>query len=86
VDLLVGQPLGEAVQHARPLEQRVDDAGPDGQVVVDEVELRRARLREVDPLRVAHPDDPVVHLDLDRGRLRRHGHVRTLAVTVGAGP
>ena len=44
VHLLVGQPLREPVQHARPLAQRVDDAGPDGEVVLDQVELGRPAL------------------------------------------
>ena len=72
VHLVAGQSLGEAVQHARPLEERVDDARADGEVVLDQVELGRAALREVDPVGVADPHDPVVDLDLDRRRLRGH--------------
>ena len=43
VDLLLGHALGEPVQHARPLAQGVDDARPDRQVVLDQVELGRPR-------------------------------------------
>ena len=35
--------LGEAVEHARPVAQRVDDAGAHREVVVGEVELGLAR-------------------------------------------
>ena len=41
VHLVAGQALREAVQHAGPLEERVDDAVADGEVVLDEVELGR---------------------------------------------
>ena len=78
VDLLARQPGREAVQHARPLEQGVDDAGTDAQVVLDQVELGRPALGEVDPVGVGHLHDTVVHLDL--GERRRH------APTVVTGP
>jgi hypothetical protein len=60
------------VQHARPLEQRVDDAVPDGQVVLDEVHLGLAARREVHAVRVADPHHPVVDLELDRRGLGCH--------------
>ena len=53
VDLLAVDALGIAVQHARPLAQRADDAVPDRQVVVDEVELGLAARREVHPVGIA---------------------------------
>ena len=42
VNLLAGDAGREAVQHARTLAKCVDDARTDAEVVVDEVELRRA--------------------------------------------
>jgi hypothetical protein len=50
VHLLAATARREPVQHAGPLDERVDDAGPDREVVLDEVELGRAALREVDPV------------------------------------
>ena len=75
VHLVARQALGEAVQHARTLEERVDDPVADGEVVVDEVELGRAARRrvggrEVDAVGVGDLDDAVV--DLDLGERRRH--------------
>jgi hypothetical protein len=67
VHLVAGQSLGEAVQHAGPLVERVDDPVPDREVVLHQVELGGPRLREVDTVGVAHPDDVRVHLDLDAG-------------------
>jgi hypothetical protein len=72
VDLLAGDSLGEPVHHARPLEERAHDAVPDGQVVLDQVQLGLPAGREVLPVRVRHPHDPVVHLDLDRRAGLRH--------------
>jgi hypothetical protein len=71
VDLVAGEPRREAVQHGRPLEERVDDAGADREVVLDQVELRRSALGEVHAVGVGHLDDAVVHLDLDEGRGHR---------------
>ena len=71
MDLLAGDALGEPVQHARPLPERVDDPGTDGQVVLDQVELGGADGREVHPVRVRDAHGPALHLDLDR-RITRH--------------
>ena len=58
----------------RPLEERVDDARHRRQVVVDQVELGRPALGEVDAVGVGHLDHPVVDLDLgERARHGRHG-------------
>ena len=75
VHLVARQALGEAVQHARTLEERVHDPVADGEVVLDEVELGRAARRrvggrEVDAVGVGDLDDAVV--DLDLGERRRH--------------
>jgi hypothetical protein len=67
VNLVAGQALRETVQHAGALEQRVDDAGADGQVVLDQVELGSAALGEVHAVGVGHLDDTVVDVDLDEG-------------------
>ena len=55
VHLLAAHAGREAVHHARPLAQRVDDAGADGEVVARQVELRGARRREVHAVRVGDP-------------------------------
>ena len=65
VDLLAVDAVGEAVQHARPVVERVDDPVGHAQVVVGQVELGLAAGREVDPVRVADLDDPVADLELD---------------------
>ena len=67
VHLLAADAGREAVHHARPLAQGVDDARPDAEVVVDEVELRRAGGREVHPVGVGDPHDALADRDLDRG-------------------
>jgi hypothetical protein len=70
VHLLAADAGGEAVQHARPLPQRVDDPGPDGKVVAGEIQLRRAGGREVHPVGVGDPDRVLTDQELDCGRLR----------------
>ena len=70
VHLLALDARREPVQHAGPLTQRVDDAVTDGQVVADQVELGRARRREVDPVRVGDPHVAVADLHLDGRRPR----------------
>ena len=73
VHLLAGHAGGEAVQHAGPLAQRVDDPVAHREVVVGEVPLGLAARREVDPVGVAQPHDAVVDLQLHRRALRgRH--------------
>ena len=59
--------LGEPVQHAGPLAQRVDDAVAHREVVVDQVELGLAPRREVDPVGVGDPHVALADLQLDRG-------------------
>ena len=70
VHLLATDAGRESVQHARPFAQCVDDAGAHAEVVVDQVELRLAARREVDPVRVGDAHDALANLDLDCGRLR----------------
>jgi hypothetical protein len=79
VDLLAGQPLGEPVQHARPLAQRPDDAVADREVVVRQVEFGPPVLREIHPVGVAEPDRPLTDSELDRGCRCLRGHHRTLS-------
>ena len=79
VDLLAGQPLGEPVQHARPLPQRPDDAVADREVVVRQVEFGPPVLREIHPVGVAEPDRPLTDGELDRGGRCLRGHHRTLS-------
>jgi hypothetical protein len=67
VHLLPGQAVREAVQHARPLAQRPHDAVADAQVVVDQVELGQAELREVHPVRIRDADGVLPGINLDRG-------------------
>lgn len=67
VHLLPGDAGGEAVQHARTVAQRPHDAVTDRQVVVDEIELRLAPSREVDPVGVRDRHDALADLDLDLG-------------------
>ena len=66
VHLVAGDAVGEAVQHARPLAQRVDDAVADREVVVDEVELGLAPGGEVDPLGARDPHVEAVDVEHDR--------------------
>jgi hypothetical protein len=61
VDLLPLTPGGKSVQHARPLAQRVDDAGTDAEVVVDEVDLGLAACREVHPVGIGDAHDPITN-------------------------
>ena len=75
VDLRPLDALGEPVQHAGSLEEGVDDARTDCQVVLHQVELGGSPVtdrREVDPVRVADAHDAVVDLDLDGRGLRGH--------------
>src|SRR5690606_32033218 len=79
-------PVGEAVEHARPLAQGVDDAGSDGHVVLREVELGLAAGREVRTVGVA--DAYVVAVDVEDDGLPvlsfARGHV-TQAIACGRG-
>ena len=80
VHLLARHPVGEAVQHARSLAQRVEDAVTDRQVVPHQVELGLAARGEVDPLRAR--DAHVEAVDVEHHRLpeltlaRRHARHR----------
>ena len=78
VHLVPGDAVGEAVQHAGPLAQRVDDAVADREVVVDQVELGLAPGGEVDPLRAG--DAHVEAVDVEHDRLTEltlaRGHAR----------
>ena len=75
VDLLAADAGREAVQHARPLAQGVDDARPDGEVVLDEVELGGPGRREVHAVGVRDAHRPPADVELDRRSL---GHDRTV--------
>src|SRR5215212_10168596 len=57
--------IGEAVQHAWPVIEGIDDAVGDGKVVPSKVKLGLAPRREVDPVRIADLDDSVSDLQLD---------------------
>ena len=65
VDLLAGDAGGEAVQHARSVTQRADDAVGDGEVVAGQVELRLAARREVHALGVGQPHRAIADVELD---------------------
>src|SRR4051794_13165384 len=86
MNLLAADPCREAVQHARTFAERVDDAGSDAEVVVDEIELGRAEHREIDPVGVRHPHEAFADRNLDRWLLGR-GHPATVpAVAQSAAP
>ena len=65
VDLLAGDAGGEAVQHARSVAQRTNDAVGDGQVVAGQVELGLAARREVHALGIGQAHRAVVDVELD---------------------
>ena len=65
VDLLARDPVREAAELRRTLAERAHDAVADGEVVVDEVALRVARVREQHLVRVRDLDDPRADLELD---------------------
>jgi hypothetical protein len=70
VHLLAGDALGEPMHHAWPLPQCAHDPVPDGQVVVDQIELRLSPRREVDPIRIRDPHGALADLQLHRRSLR----------------
>jgi hypothetical protein len=64
VHLLAVDAGGEAVQHAGPLAQGVDDPVADAEVVAREVEFRFSPRGEVHPVRVRDPDTATVDLQV----------------------
>ena len=65
VDRLAGDAVREAAELRRALVQRAHDPLSDGEVVLGEVALRLARLREEHLVGVRQLDDPLPHLELD---------------------
>ncbi len=86
VHLVASESLGETVQHAGTLKQRVDDAGANRQVVVDQIELGRSRVREVDPVGIAYAYDASLNLNFDGRRLGGwHSATLSAATPLGGG-
>ena len=65
-------PARPALQGGRPIPQRTQDAVADGQEVLHHVEFGQPTLGEVDLVRVADPDAPPAHLELNRRCRPRH--------------
>ena len=81
VDRLALDAVRKSLQRAWPLEQRTHDARAYRQVVVDQVELGLASLREVDLLGVGDAHRASLDLELDcRGR----SHEKTLPRVSGS--
>ena len=79
---LLGDPVHEPLERHRPAANAGQRAFGDGKVVVDDVELRVAGVREVDLLRVRDRD--LVAADLDD--LLGRGHVRTIPLDTAPPP
>src|SRR5581483_7435194 len=71
--------VDEPLHRPRPLPQLVDGRLLDGDVVVDEVELRDAGLREEDLVRIREPHLAARDLDRRVVPLRHRGHLRHYA-------
>ncbi len=81
--LVAGQSVREPVQHARALPQRPHDAFADSQVVVRQVQFRRARPRKVHPVRMGQAHGAVADDQFDGvGRLAGRCH-RSIVFTLG---
>ena len=86
VDHLAGHAFGEPPQLRRALVQRPHDPLPDRDVVLGEVALRLARLREEHLVGVRQLDDALPHLELDeRARHARDASDGTLIHSRAAG-
>ena len=81
VDRLALDAVGEPLHRARPLEQRLHDAGPYRDVVVDQVKLGLAMRREVDLVGVGDAHGASLDLELDR---RGRSHEKTLPPVSGS--
>src|SRR5581483_7347813 len=79
VDRLALGAVRMPLQLCRPLVQRTDDPVADGDVVLDEVELRLAARAEEDLLRVRHAHGALADLQLDGFR----GHGRSIPASRG---